>query len=68
MNIKKNEIDNDKKILINIFKMDILTNTDIIDVFEEKSIYWNDDISSVFNSFVYKTSQLKKNKKTSLIK
>ena len=69
MNIKKNEIDNDIKILINILKKDILTNTDIIDVFEEKSIYWNDDISSAFNSFVYKTSQLKKlNQKTSLIK
>ena len=69
MNIKKNEIDNDIKILIDILKKDILTNTDIIDVFEEKSIYWNDDISSAFNSFVYKTSQLKKlNQKTSLIK
>ena len=69
MSIKKNEIDNDIKILINILKKDILTNTDVIDVFEEKSIYWNDDISSAFNSFVYKTSQLKKlNQKTSLIK
>ena len=56
---RENEIELDKKLLIKILKEDVLLNNNIIDLFEEKSIYWNDDISSAYNLFVSKILETK---------
>jgi len=44
----------DRKFWVTVFKKLILNNEDVDEFFEEKSIYWNDDINIV-QSFVIKT-------------
>tara|TARA_B100001250_G_scaffold279027_1_gene241411 strand:- start:267 stop:1151 length:885 start_codon:yes stop_codon:yes gene_type:complete len=57
MELEKNKIEDDQKIITKILKKDILSNDKIIELLEEKSIYWNDDITSAYNLFIHKSSK-----------
>lgn len=57
MELENNKIEDDQKIIIKILKKDILSNDKIIELLEEKSIYWNDDITSAYNLFIHKASK-----------
>ena len=57
MELEENTIEDDQKIIVKILKKDILSNEKIIELLEEKSIYWNDDITSAYNLFIHKASK-----------
>ena len=51
MDLEEQNIEHDSKVIEKILKKDVLSNPKIIDFLEEKSIYWNDDITSAYNLF-----------------
>jgi len=64
MELEENNIEHDSKIIEKILKKDILSNSEIIEFLEEKSIYWNDDITSAYNLFISKKSEITNTRET----